>query len=466
MRIAITGGTGFVGGHLAAALSADGHEAVLIARGIDDRPWAAHVRGLPGVTSIQAGVNDEAALAAAFAGCDGVAHCAGINREIGAATYRAVHVDGTRNVVRAAEAAGVERLALVSFLRARPNCGSPYHESKWEAEEIVRASSLDWTVIKAGMMFGTGDHMLTHLSEALRTFPVFIGVGPRRVAPLAIDDAVAVLMAALVDSRLPRQTIPLVGPSELTFDDAAREVAQAIGVRRPFIPAPLAFHRLLAAVTEPTMTVPLISRAQVQILREGVVDATLAPDTVPEDLSPATAFDQTSIRASLPPPTRFGLKDLRWFSQGPVHVCGEGEAVIDATPQQVMEFVLDVERYREADHKIGTARYVQRNGNEGTVKHGGRFQGIPLPAVTLAFKLTPHSRLDFTGLRMPWPLRGFSGYFTCDETPEGTRVVHRECFEVGPVLGPLFDRLLGGWLKRDTAAEVQRIKLLLERTRD
>src|ERR1700694_6060772 len=118
MRIAITGGTGFVGGPLAASLVAAGHEVVLIARGVDDRPWAQEVRNLPGVTVVLTGLEDEGALTSAFEGCVGVAHCAGINREIGATTYEAVHVRGTDHAVRAAERAGVKRFVLVSFLRA------------------------------------------------------------------------------------------------------------------------------------------------------------------------------------------------------------------------------------------------------------------------------------------------------------------------------------------------------------
>ncbi len=214
MRIAITGGTGFVGGHLAHALSADGHEAVVLARGIDDRPWARQVRHLAGVTFVEAGLGDEEALIRAFEGCEAVAHCAGINREVGPQTYDAVHVRGTANVVRAATRADVGRLAFLSFMRARPDCGSAYHESKWEAEEIVRASDRDWTVLKPGMMFGLGDHMLDHLSHALHTFPIFVGIGSCRVRPLAVEDAVKVLVAATVDGRLADTTVALVGSTD------------------------------------------------------------------------------------------------------------------------------------------------------------------------------------------------------------------------------------------------------------
>jgi uncharacterized protein YbjT (DUF2867 family) len=312
MRIAVTGGTGFVGAHLAQSLSDRGHEAVLLARGADRRPLARKVLQFPGVSLVHASIGDHPALVKAFEGCDAVAHCAGINRELGGQTYALVHVAGTANVVRAAEEAGARRIVHLSFLRARPACGSPYHESKWAAEEAIRASSLEWTVLKPGMTFGRGDHMLDHLSHSLYTFPFFVGVGPCPVRPLAVGDVAAVMSAALIDGRLSRQTVAMVGPTQLSFDDAARLVAQVIGKRRPFFRAPIMFHYALAHVAERVMEVPLVAVAQVRILQEGVVEAVLAPDQLPADLVPSTPFDEASVRAGLPGPGSFGLRDLKW----------------------------------------------------------------------------------------------------------------------------------------------------------
>lgn len=313
MRVAITGGTGLVGGHLAAALSAGGHEVIVIARGADQRPLAQEVLALPGVTRVSAGIGDQVALERAFHGCDGVAHCAGINRELGKQTYEAVHIAGTRNVVAAAEAAGVKRLALVSFLRARPNCGSRYHETKWASEEIVRASRLDWTVTKPGMMFGRRDHLLDHLSRAMRTFPVYVGVGNRRVRPLAVEDAARVLMSALVDGSLPHKTVALMGPTEIYFDDIARMVASIAGRRPVFVRAPIGFHYMLAGVAEAAMKVPLLAKAQVRILEEELIEPALAPDSLPAELVPSTAFNRQTVEAAVPMGERFHLDDLRMF---------------------------------------------------------------------------------------------------------------------------------------------------------
>jgi NADH dehydrogenase len=122
MKIAITGGTGFVGRNIARTLEADGHETVLLARGHDRTDPS--IGDLPRSTLALIGANDTDELAKAFAGCDAVAHCAGINRELGAQTYQRVHIDGTRNIVQAARQAGVRKIILISFLRARPDCGS------------------------------------------------------------------------------------------------------------------------------------------------------------------------------------------------------------------------------------------------------------------------------------------------------------------------------------------------------
>jgi len=149
----------------------------------------------------------------------------------------------------------------------------------------------------------------------------------------------------------------------------------------------------------------------------------------------------------------------------PFVVCGEGRTVIRRSPKDILEFVLDVDRYRQADLKIGRVHYVKREGNVGEVRHDGRLFGIKAPAVVLQFTLTPYSRLEFRGIKMPWPVRGFDGLFTCEETPEGTVVVHRECFIFGRTTGHLFRLVLGWWLKRDTPAEVLRMKALLESTK-
>ncbi|WP_029267867.1 MULTISPECIES: NAD(P)H-binding protein [unclassified Microbacterium] len=289
MRVAITGGTGFVGRNLAERLD----DAVVVSRrnGVD--------------------ITDVDALASAFEGCDAVAHCAGINREIGEQTFRRVHVDGTRAVVEAARRAGVQRIVLVSFLRARPDCGSGYHESKWEAEEIVRASGIPHTILKSGMIYGPGDHMIDHVTKAVRTLPFFwtVGYRERTARPVPVEDAVDVLVAAL-EGRIEEPTIAVMGADEITLGEAIRRIARVAGRRPAFVPVPTWMVRALAQVTEWTMVVPLVAKAQARMLAEGVSEpAPFAPEA-PLGIRPSRPFDDAGIREALPQ-GRFTLDDLR-----------------------------------------------------------------------------------------------------------------------------------------------------------
>jgi len=307
MRIAITGGTGFVGSHLANRLSGEGHEILLLAR---------HAKPISNSSMITCNVSDIRRLTAVFSSCEAVAHCAGINREVGQQTFQRVHVEGTRNVVEAAKRAGVKRILLMSFLRARPNCASRYHKSKWIAEEMVRNSGLDYTIIKAGVVYGRGDHMLDHLSHALHTFPFFplVGLKEKSMRPLAVEDLVKVMRAALIDRRLRRQTIALLGAEEIYLREAVRRVAEVVGKQPVMFPLPVWCHKLAARVFELTMSVPLVSLAQVRILAEGIADAASPVVPVPYDLVPTRRFTTEQIRNGLPEAGPFCVGDLRWCS--------------------------------------------------------------------------------------------------------------------------------------------------------
>lgn len=289
MKVAITGGTGFVGRNLAERLD----DTVIVSRrsGVE--------------------ITDVDALTTAFEGCDAVAHCAGINREIGDQTFRRVHVDGTRAVVEAARRAGVRRIVLVSFLRARPDCGSGYHETKWEAEELVRASGIPHTILKSGMIYGPGDHMVDHVTRAVRTLPMFwtVGYRERTARPVPVDDAVDVLVAAL-EGRIPDPTIAVMGADEVTLGEAIRRIARVAGRRPAFLPVPTWMVRVLAQITEWTMVVPLVAKAQARMLAEGVSEAVPFAPEAPLGIRPSRPFDDASIRAALPE-GRFGLEDLR-----------------------------------------------------------------------------------------------------------------------------------------------------------
>jgi NADH dehydrogenase len=224
-----------------------------------------------------------------------------------------VHIDGTRNVIAAARKAGVRKIILISFLRARPNCGSRYHESKWAAEEVVRQSDLDYTIFKCGVIYGRGDHMLDHLSHAFYTFPLFalVGFRDKPIRPNAVEDIARIVHASVVEGALSRQTVAVVGPELLSLRQAVRRVARVTGHNPILFPMPVWFHYLLGWLVERLMRVPLVSVAQVRMLTEGLAEPEPKCTFVPEKLAPKFCFTSEQIAKGLPEPGPFRKTDLR-----------------------------------------------------------------------------------------------------------------------------------------------------------
>ena len=142
---------------------------------------------------------------------------------------------------------------------------------------------------------------------------------------------------------------------------------------------------------------------------------------------------------------------------------GEGRTTVNVSPSEVFEFVLDLNRYRRADHKIGKVGRIERNGDTGTAQFAGRIRGLPGPSGVYPYTMTP-TRLQFRS-----PISGaarwfldFEGTFDCEETPQGTAVVHREAFMFKRPWKWLAEPFLRRWLEADTAEEMVRFKQEIE----
>ncbi len=143
-------------------------------------------------------------------------------------------------------------------------------------------------------------------------------------------------------------------------------------------------------------------------------------------------------------------------------IVGEASATVVVPPREVFEFVLDLDRYRLADHKIGRVGAVNRNGDRGTVTFSGRIRGLPGPSGTYPFALTP-SRLEFGSAiagAARWFL-DFEGTFDCAVTDRGTVVTHREVFDFKRPWRWVLEPLLRRWLESDVGEEMVRFKELV-----
>ena len=158
--------------------------------------------------------------------------------------------------------------------------------------------------------------MLDHLGHALYTFPLFalVGLKNKTVRPLAVEDLVHVMRAALIDRRLKRQTIALLGAEEIYLKEAVRRVAAVLGKEPLMFRLPVWCHKLMAEVFELTMNVPLVSQAQVRILAEGVIEPGSPVVPVPYDLVPTRRFTTEQIKNGLPQAGPFCVGDLKLCS--------------------------------------------------------------------------------------------------------------------------------------------------------
>jgi hypothetical protein len=145
-------------------------------------------------------------------------------------------------------------------------------------------------------------------------------------------------------------------------------------------------------------------------------------------------------------------------------IVGEATATVNVPPRAVIDFVLDLNRYREADRKIGRVGPIVSDGTTGTFRFAGRIRGLPGPSGTYPFTATA------TGLRVGSPIAGlarlfldFEGTFDCEVTPDGTVVTHREVFSFKRPWSWVAEPLLRRWLEHDTADEMVRLKELVER---
>lgn len=247
--LVILGGTGFVGRHLVARLCADGHRVSVLSRNLD----AHFVRFVPpGSQQVRCDVYDGAALARAFAGADAVINLVGILNEKGDSGqgFRRAHSELSYLVVSACREAGVKRLLQMSALNAGRG-QSHYLHTRGEAETVVKASHLDWTIFQPSVIFGPDDGLLIRFRELLRFAPILpLARADAKFAPVYINDVVEAFVRALRDPASVRQVYELYGPEVISLKQLVQQIARQMGWKRLVLPLPDALGWMQAIVAE------------------------------------------------------------------------------------------------------------------------------------------------------------------------------------------------------------------------
>lgn len=246
--VLVLGGTGFVGRHVVAKLVDAGHRVVVPTR---RRERARDVQLLPTVTVVETDVNDPAQLRSLVARVDTVVNLVGILHEQGALTFERAHVELPRNVIAACQAADVRRLVHMSALGAAVDGPSKYQRSKGEAERLVQASGLHWTIFRPSVIFGRGDSFLTMFAQLVRWLPVVALASPHaRFQPVWIGDVAHCFARSVDDERTIGQRYDLCGPTAYTLRALVEYVGKLTGHARPIVPLGPSFSMLQARLLE------------------------------------------------------------------------------------------------------------------------------------------------------------------------------------------------------------------------
>ncbi|CAF0689310.1 SDR family oxidoreductase [Candidatus Methylacidithermus pantelleriae] len=233
--VLVTGGTGFVGRNLVPRLRQAGFEVRIFTR-YRDKGQA--LQSQYGCAFFEGSPYDLSRLAKACEGASAVIHLVGAVTETPQAPFEDVHTRLTRLVVEAACQKGVRRFLHVSALGARPYSLCRYYRSKWQAEQCVQASPLDWTILRPSVIFGKGDRFTTRIAQLVESFSASLllktlplpGGGVSFLQPVAVWDVAEVCLRALGHPDAIGRTLVVAGPQRLSLRAIVEEIFAAVGV--------------------------------------------------------------------------------------------------------------------------------------------------------------------------------------------------------------------------------------------
>lgn len=248
--ILVTGGTGFIGKALIRHLVEEGHQVRTLIRP------SPHSPNLPKGVSVEVAVSsitDERSIRAAMVGVDTVFHLVGGEWKGPRASLMEIDIQGAQSVSKMAVDAGVNRLFYISHIGADRASAYPILKAKAIAEEYIRRSGVDYTILRCAIVFGPNDGFTTGLARLLYSLPftfIIPGDGRTLLQPLWIEDLVTCMTWALDDESTRNQTYEIGGPEYLTFMQILEIVMDVIGIQRTLLHLRPPYLRALTVLLE------------------------------------------------------------------------------------------------------------------------------------------------------------------------------------------------------------------------
>jgi uncharacterized protein YbjT (DUF2867 family) len=247
--ILVTGGSGFVGGHVVQELRRRDLPVRCLVR---DPRRAARLVAV-GCELAEGDITDPTSVRRAVAGSETVVHLVSI-RQGGKAEFQRIMVDGTRELLAAADEAGVGRFVLMSALGVSEATKDlvPYYGAKWEMEGLARSSGIPSVIFRPSFIFGRDGGILPTFAKLARLAPVtpIIGSGRQRIQPIWADDVAAYFAEATERDDVTGRLFELGGPDAVSWNEFWERLKRVLGMRRPSIHVPVGLMRVNAVLTE------------------------------------------------------------------------------------------------------------------------------------------------------------------------------------------------------------------------
>jgi uncharacterized protein YbjT (DUF2867 family) len=276
--ILITGATGFIGQALIRQLNELGAPMRSLLRP------SAHSPDLPRGVSMEVAVcslSDMRGLRAAMVGVDIVFHLISGEWSGPSASLMDIDIKGTQAVLQAAVDARVKRFFFVSHLGADRASAYPVLKAKGISEEFIRKSGINYTILRAAIVYGRGDGLTTGvarlLSSPLHMF-VMPGEGQTLLQPIWVEDLVTCMVWALEDPATENRMVEIGGPEYLPFRQIVELVRREINARSRIVFISPGYLRRMTLIIEAVFPRLPVSQYWLDYL---AVNRTCSLDTVP-----------------------------------------------------------------------------------------------------------------------------------------------------------------------------------------
>lgn len=293
MKIAVAGGTGFVGRYIAQALVADGHEVAVLSR---DPAKTASIPRLDGTTGVRVDVTEPSSLLGKLNGFEGIVMAVQlpnypVEQPRKGLTFDRYDRQGTENVLREAANTGVERFAYISGAGADPASDKSWYRAKGHAEVAIERSGIPHFILRPSWAYGPEDKALNKFAAIARYSPIVVkpGTKPQRIQPVYVEDIALAVRRAFSSTGAWGATYEIGGPEVMTMDEVIRTLLEVMGKKRLIVGVPTPLMRLATAPLLLLPKPPLSPSAVDFAVQDGVVDTRTLEDVL--DVHPIALRD-------------------------------------------------------------------------------------------------------------------------------------------------------------------------------